>query len=169
MSFPVDPVSAAMKWRENLIVVYKDYCENTTLHGYKYLVLPGRKIYERLMWLTVVVAAIFATVVLFKVLLTDYWSTPTVTTQDSSKYPIRKVPFPGIAICDINKISKKNAMNLAVELYETFSAPPKKGKFIFTFVGSSRRITPWMLFSIRCVFSEGCTITRWKKSRRRIC
>lgn len=35
------------EWRENLNTVAKEYCDNTTLHGYKYLALPHRKIWER--------------------------------------------------------------------------------------------------------------------------
>lgn len=69
------------------------------------------------MWVLVLTAAIIATVYLFNILLTDYYKTPTVTTMESYKYPLKNVPFPGVALCNINKISRKQAMKLSIELY----------------------------------------------------
>lgn len=42
------------------------------------------------------------------------WSTDSVyITLDPSNQQITHVDFPGVAICDINKISKRRAMQLA--------------------------------------------------------
>ncbi|KAJ9583490.1 hypothetical protein L9F63_022162, partial [Diploptera punctata] len=43
----------------------------------------------------------------------EYVNSPTVTTVDSTNYPIWNVPFPAVAICNINKISRSAAWNLA--------------------------------------------------------
>lgn len=61
--------------------------------------------------------AMIGTIYLFKILLMDYYSTSTVTTMESYKYPLSNVAFPGVAVCNINKISRKRAMSLAQELY----------------------------------------------------
>jgi amiloride-sensitive sodium channel len=47
----------------------------------------------------------------------EYINSPTVTTVDSTTYPIWEVPFPAIAVCNINKISKSATRNLAQDLY----------------------------------------------------
>jgi amiloride-sensitive sodium channel len=49
----------------------------------------------------------------------EYINSPTVTTVDSTTYPIWNVPFPAIAVCNINKISKSAAWTLAQNLYVT--------------------------------------------------
>jgi amiloride-sensitive sodium channel len=49
----------------------------------------------------------------------EYVNSPTVTTVDSTTYPIWNVPFPAIAVCNINKVSKSATWNLAQNLYVT--------------------------------------------------
>lgn len=57
--------------------------------------------------------------------------------MDTYKYPVENVPFPGVAICNINKISKKNAMKLAMELYVTvinsIELVQSKHQFLFNY------------------------------------
>jgi amiloride-sensitive sodium channel len=49
----------------------------------------------------------------------EYINSPTVTTVDSTTHPIWNVPFPAIAVCNINKLSKSATRNLAQNLYVT--------------------------------------------------
>jgi amiloride-sensitive sodium channel len=49
----------------------------------------------------------------------EYLHSPTVTTVDSTSYPIWKVPFPAIAVCNINKVSRSATWELAQKLYVT--------------------------------------------------
>jgi amiloride-sensitive sodium channel len=49
----------------------------------------------------------------------EYLHSPTVTTVDSTSYPIWKVPFPAIAVCNINKVSRSATWKLAQKLYVT--------------------------------------------------
>lgn len=46
----------------------------------------------------------------------DYTSNATVTTVETDKYPVQEINFPGIAICNVNRISKKAAMKIAEDL-----------------------------------------------------
>lgn len=41
---------------------------------------------------------------------------PTFTSLESVNYPIREIYFPAVAVCSVNKISKKAAMDYAIEL-----------------------------------------------------
>lgn len=41
---------------------------------------------------------------------------PTFTSLESVNYPIHEIDFPAVAICPVNKISKKAALAYATEL-----------------------------------------------------
>lgn len=43
----------------------------------------------------------------------DFMRNPMVTSLDSFDYPVEKVPFPGISVCSVNKISRKRAKKYA--------------------------------------------------------
>lgn len=57
-----------------------------------------------------------AAVYIFVYALDIFAAKPTVTSLESVNYPIHDVPFPAVAICPVNKISKKAAMAYAIEL-----------------------------------------------------
>ena len=50
-------------------------------------------------------------------LLVSVWNrfvdNPTVTSLESSVFPVTRVPYPGVSFCNLNKISKKRAASLA--------------------------------------------------------
>ncbi|XP_046752348.1 sodium channel protein Nach-like [Diprion similis] len=48
----------------------------------------------------------------------EYATSPTVTTIDRTDYPVQEVDFPGIAICDLNKISLSGARKIARQIFE---------------------------------------------------
>ncbi|XP_037032500.1 sodium channel protein Nach-like [Bradysia coprophila] len=90
------------------------FFENTTLHGYKYLVDPKRDNFlERLAWFVVVVVALVFAVYITLLGWADFNENPTFTTLYSQKYPIWEVDFPGVTICSINRISRKAAIRYA--------------------------------------------------------
>jgi amiloride-sensitive sodium channel len=49
----------------------------------------------------------------------EYVNSPTVTTVDSTSYPIWNVPFPAVAVCNLNKVSRMATWDLAQNLYDT--------------------------------------------------
>jgi amiloride-sensitive sodium channel len=49
----------------------------------------------------------------------EYVNSPTVTTVDSTTYPIWNIPFPAVSVCNFNKVSRSAAWNLAQNLYVT--------------------------------------------------
>ncbi|KAJ3643910.1 hypothetical protein Zmor_015337 [Zophobas morio] len=44
---------------------------------------------------------------------------PTLTTLENTNFPVSKVPFPGVSICNLNKISKKKAEDVAAFISDT--------------------------------------------------
>lgn len=68
------------------------------------------------MWLIVSSLAIAGVVYFVMQIWVDFIAKPTATTIESTQYPIWLVPFPAIAICPVNKISKKKAEAYADKL-----------------------------------------------------
>jgi amiloride-sensitive sodium channel len=71
----------------------------------------------RLLWTVIQLLAAWGVIYIILDVWREYVNSPTVTTVDSTTYPIWKVPFPAIAVCNINKISKSAALNLAQNMY----------------------------------------------------
>lgn len=51
-----------------------------------------------------------------------YNRSPTVTTPETTLYPMRRINYPAIAICNVNRISHRAAIDFAQELYLRISA-----------------------------------------------
>ena len=90
---------------------FRDYCENTGLHGFRYIV-TGETACHKIVWLMVCLAAIIFCVMLMLRLWQYYSNNPTVTIIDTSN-PIRDLHFPGITICNNNKVYKPHADKIA--------------------------------------------------------
>ena len=72
-----------------------------------------------MIWVIIQVLATWGVLFIILDVWKEYINSPTVTTVDSMNYPIWKVPFPAVAICNINKISRSAAKEMAEEMYVT--------------------------------------------------
>lgn len=70
----------------------------------------------RIIWTLVQVAALWGVVKSVTDVYDEYMSTPTVTSLETTQYPGWSVPFPAVGFCNVNKISKVKALELAEEL-----------------------------------------------------
>ncbi|XP_033351843.1 pickpocket protein 28-like [Bombus vosnesenskii] len=93
---------------------FRDYCQNTGLHGFRYIV-TGETTCHKMVWLMICLAAIIFCVLLMLRLWQYYSNNPTVTIIDTSN-PIRDLHFPGITICNNNKVYKPHADKIAQKL-----------------------------------------------------
>ncbi|KAK9876129.1 hypothetical protein WA026_011246 [Henosepilachna vigintioctopunctata] len=92
---------------------FYQFSKNSSLCGYRYL--TEGSILERCIWLlihlTSLITVIYLNLYMWGMFITD----PTIVTLEKFTLPIREVPFPGISVCDINRISRKAAYNMAVD------------------------------------------------------
>ncbi|KAK3924384.1 Sodium channel protein Nach [Frankliniella fusca] len=96
--------------------VVADYMQHTTLHGYRYLTEPGRHWFERLLWMVVHALATGGVVWQVNTMYQEYRTQVPITTVQSTHYHVSLVPFPAVAVCDINKIRKSRVQALAAKL-----------------------------------------------------
>ncbi|XP_076269207.1 pickpocket protein 28-like isoform X1 [Rhynchophorus ferrugineus] len=73
---------------------------------------------ERTFWLSVLLFGITSTVVVTVFIYNGWITEPTFVTLEPSSLPITEVEFPGIALCNMNKISKIKAEKLAEEIHK---------------------------------------------------
>uniref|UniRef100_A0A6P7F4N0 Sodium channel protein Nach-like n=1 Tax=Diabrotica virgifera virgifera TaxID=50390 RepID=A0A6P7F4N0_DIAVI len=94
----------------------KQFCLNTALHGYRFIILPKRIFLEKFFWTIICLLALITALALLCVAYLSFQEKPTVTVTDTSHYPIWHYHFPAVTICDYNKISRKKAMAFANEI-----------------------------------------------------
>ena len=76
----------------------RDYAENTTAHGFSYI-LSSITVGERILWSIVVILALAFTTIQMTTLYMEWQNDPVITTLDTVALPIEKVDFPAVTIC----------------------------------------------------------------------
>ncbi|XP_021936739.1 pickpocket protein 19-like isoform X2 [Zootermopsis nevadensis] len=87
-----------------------DYCENTSLHGMKYIAQRDRHWYERVLWSLLCTIAASGTMYLSAVSWQRFANSPTMSVIESTNFPISNIPFPSVTLCDANRVHWKKAM-----------------------------------------------------------
>lgn len=87
-----------------------------TMHGYKNLVENKRMAFEKFLWVVIHVIAIGVSLWIVRTTWTEFTDNPTITTLESQNYPIKHLPFPAVALCNINRISRWRARKYAEQL-----------------------------------------------------
>ena len=76
------------------------WSEASTIHGVVYAIEPKRNIFLRLLWLSILCAAAILTTWMTLGILNEWKDNPVVTTIKTTAYPINKLDFPAITICN---------------------------------------------------------------------
>ncbi|KAI5632512.1 amiloride-sensitive sodium channel domain-containing protein [Phthorimaea operculella] len=113
-----EKLSIEMILRRSFSDSFKDYIHNCSLAGAKQMCDPTIGKYQRLVW-TVVFLTSFATICYFlNFIWNDTLKKPLIVTLESTEYPIANIHFPAVAICNVNRISKKALHQLAIDEYD---------------------------------------------------
>lgn len=112
VDFPALQEKKSNKNRENFVVAtWKSFATETTFHGVKYLIETSFNIFERSLWTIALICAILGTFYTCSLLSQRFRSSLLSTVMESTNYPVTKIPFPGVTICNNNRLdySKMNA------------------------------------------------------------
>ncbi|XP_058804612.1 pickpocket protein 28-like, partial [Phymastichus coffea] len=92
------------------------YCHETSLHGFKYVVSNESSSTEKIAWALVCIIGLTLSALLMSLIWQRFRRTPTVTTIDTTTYPIFGLNFPAVSICNYNKVYKPHADRLSDEM-----------------------------------------------------
>ncbi len=82
----------------------REYCEQTSLHGWFYMTGVNRGRFWRLAWTMVVLASVgVASLFIYKA-SEEFTKATVVTTIHSTTEPLSDVYFPAVTVCNINQV-----------------------------------------------------------------
>uniref|UniRef100_A0A182Q1S7 Pickpocket n=1 Tax=Anopheles farauti TaxID=69004 RepID=A0A182Q1S7_9DIPT len=87
-----------------------------TAHCYRQLAQKDRSVWERLFWLLMLILEAATLVAIIISAWGKFTANPLITTLHDTIYPIELVPFPAIALCNNNRISRAAAHRYARQL-----------------------------------------------------
>ncbi|CAH0400329.1 unnamed protein product [Chilo suppressalis] len=96
-----------------------EYTSHSSIAGVKEIFAHNIGHY-RLAWIAAFSAMVVATCYFLVHIWSDTLTKPLIVTMESSTYPISEIDFPAIAICNINRISKKTFNKRAEMLWSRF-------------------------------------------------
>ncbi len=79
------------------------FFEQTTINGFTYVADDENHIVVKATWFILVI--LFMTLASYLIALSfhDWAESPTITTTDSAVFPIEKMPFPAVTVCQENE------------------------------------------------------------------
>uniref|UniRef100_A0A182NS27 Pickpocket n=1 Tax=Anopheles dirus TaxID=7168 RepID=A0A182NS27_9DIPT len=87
-----------------------------TAHCYRQLAQKERSVWERLFWLLMLILEAATLVAIIISAWGKFTANPLITTLHDTIYPIELVPFPAVALCNNNRISRAAALRYARQL-----------------------------------------------------
>ena len=82
----------------------REYCEQTSLHGWYYISVHGGRTAWRLVWTAIVLTSVgVASLFIYKA-AEDFTKSTVVTTIHSTTEPLSEVYFPAVTVCNINQV-----------------------------------------------------------------
>lgn len=101
--------SPASKHRTKSAMVrtLRAYLGQSQIPGYKIIVAPDRPLLERTCWTVISLVSIVLTAWMILYAYLNIIDTPTVTSQRPNRVSVLDLPFPAVAFCSENRISRK--------------------------------------------------------------
>ncbi|XP_031355611.1 pickpocket protein 28-like isoform X2 [Photinus pyralis] len=84
---------------KNTLNYFCEFCDNTSIHGFKFLGERKRYIPEKIWWMSVILIALSSSSALIRKSYYKWQTSPVVVTFATSETPIWDIPFPAITIC----------------------------------------------------------------------
>ncbi|XP_055914778.1 pickpocket protein 28-like [Eupeodes corollae] len=105
-------------WQKALKLTAIDFFKNTSLTGFKLLSFLGHSKFLQSIWIPFLLTGVIAGTFITGHCLYYFQLNPTVTYVNSFRHPVSEVPFPGVSICSVNKISKRAILEYARNISE---------------------------------------------------
>ncbi|XP_053674695.1 sodium channel protein Nach-like [Anopheles nili] len=114
------PSTLKLAWTA-VVQTFWIFCENSSLHGLRYIgrnrTAPSNTLL-RFLWSVIALVSLGFTMMLGNSAWDQFRSNPTLTTIETTSYPVSLIPFPSVTLCNINKIHATKAEELGKKLME---------------------------------------------------
>ncbi|KAB0792959.1 hypothetical protein PPYR_12579 [Photinus pyralis] len=87
----------------NLSYYFTEYCDNSTIHGLKFIGERKRSFIEKVWWIVSVTFALYLCATMIKQTYKKWINSPVIVSFATSETPIWEIPFPAITICPLGK------------------------------------------------------------------
>lgn len=105
-----------LPWWNSFKASSNDFWQKSLLHGSRNVIERGRLVSEKVIWLFIIFIG-FGLAFFFLIdIWTNFTSNPTITTLDNQNYPISRVSYPAVGLCNVNRLSKTMLAKYADEL-----------------------------------------------------
>uniref|UniRef100_A0A1Y1N7X2 Pickpocket protein 28 n=1 Tax=Photinus pyralis TaxID=7054 RepID=A0A1Y1N7X2_PHOPY len=84
---------------KNTVHYFCEFCDNTSIHGFKFLGERKRYVLEKVWWALIILVAFFMSSSLIRKSYFKWQSSPIIVTFATRETPIWEIPFPAITIC----------------------------------------------------------------------
>jgi acid-sensing ion channel, other len=95
----------------------QNYCNETTLHGFKYFTTETCRFSEKVFWFISLIVSFLSAVLLINKLHTEMTKTSIVTVTSSTAVPVEEIPFPAITFCTELRIQEGEPFHYLMLLY----------------------------------------------------
>ena len=85
----------------------REYCEQTTLHGWLYLATTSQRRFWRVVWTIIVFGSVGVALAFVYKAAEEFTKATVVTTIHSTTEPLSEVYFPAVTVCNINQVNNK--------------------------------------------------------------
>ncbi|XP_074030574.1 pickpocket protein 28 [Leptinotarsa decemlineata] len=119
---------------------FRDYCENSSIIGFKYLG-ERRSKGERILWLVILLTAVALSVYHILEIYNKYEENPFIVNFATRESPISTIPFPAVTICPVVKATREkfNFTEAAMKIWKNMSISEdelKKTQYLSSVCGS---------------------------------
>ncbi|XP_073973573.1 amiloride-sensitive sodium channel pickpocket 23 isoform X2 [Rhodnius prolixus] len=118
----------------------KEYFNNSTLHGVRFIAEEDRPTFERLMWFSFVSIGAIVTLIIITSLWEKFQTNPTITGLDTD-FHNWDVPFPGVTVCPKNRASDKLIKAYIEKRWTTSDLSEEKKKFYYDYINLISNLT----------------------------
>lgn len=79
--------------------ILKNFCSNTNIHGFSYIVQPSRRRIEKIFWFLSILTSFTLIGLLIHKLVLNSLKNPTIIFQDENAISVEDLDFPAVSIC----------------------------------------------------------------------
>ncbi|XP_055382438.1 pickpocket protein 28-like [Condylostylus longicornis] len=100
--------------------IFQEYCDNSTIHGVRYLSEERRPIWEKIFWIFVFSMSIYFCINLILNIYKKWDEKPVIVSFSEKSTPVWNIPFPAITLCSEAKTQQEifNFTKVYLDVYE---------------------------------------------------